>query len=51
VVRYANVIYFQFLIDEAGPVQFVVEGEDLRALAEGRRLVRVGDGSGWASTL
>jgi len=35
------------LIDVAGPVQFVVEGEDLRALAEGRRLVQLQDGWGW----
>ena len=35
------------LLDVAGPVSFVVEGEDLRLLAEGRRLQRVGE-SGWA---
>lgn len=36
------------LIDVAGPVMFVVEEEDLRALAEGYRLVQVGDRHGWA---
>jgi hypothetical protein len=36
------------LVDVAGPVMFVVQGEDLRALAEGHRLVRVG--SRWAWT-
>ena len=35
------------LLDVAGPVSYVVEGEDLRLLAEGRRLQRVGE-SGWA---
>jgi len=38
------------LIDVAGPVLFAVEGEDLRALAEGHRLVQLEDGRyGWAS--
>jgi hypothetical protein len=37
------------LLDVAGPVLFAVEGEDLRALAEGHRLVRLDDGRwGWA---
>lgn len=35
------------LVDVGGPVTFVVEGEDLRLLAQGRRLQRVGEG-GWA---
>ncbi len=35
------------LLDVAGPVLFVVEGEDLAALAEGHRLVRLDDGR-WA---
>jgi hypothetical protein len=37
------------LVDVAGPVLFVVEGEDLVALASGHRLVRVEDHWGWAS--
>ncbi|MEO5653386.1 MAG: SseB family protein [Marmoricola sp.] len=37
------------LVDVAGPVLFVVEGEDLTALAAGRLLVRLDDGHwGWA---
>ncbi len=36
------------VLDIAGPVLFPVEGELLRALAEGSRLVRLGDGWGWA---
>lgn len=36
------------VVDVAGPVMFVVEGEDLRALAGGYRLVEVNDGFGWA---
>lgn len=35
------------VIDVAGPVTFVVEGDDLTGLAAGWRLVRVGDRSGW----
>jgi hypothetical protein len=31
------------LIDVAGPVMFVVEGDDLRALAAGELLIRLGD--------
>ena len=38
------------LVDVAGPVLFVVEGDDLRALAGGDRLVRLEDGRwGWLS--
>ena len=38
------------LLDVAGPVLFVVEGEDLDSLAQGRRLVRLDDGRwGWAA--
>ena len=36
------------LVDVAGPVMLVVEGEDLRSLAEGYRLVQAGDGWAWA---
>lgn len=37
------------LLDVAGPVLFVVEGEDLEALAAGHRLVQLEGGSwGWA---
>ena len=36
------------LLDVAGPVMFVVEGEELTALAAGDRLVRVESGWGWA---
>jgi SseB protein N-terminal domain len=35
------------LVDVAGPVRFVVEGEDLAALARGWRLVRLAEGWGW----
>lgn len=35
------------VIDVAGPVPFVLEGDDVRALASGWRLVRVGGGFGW----
>ena len=35
------------LVDVAGPVMFVVEADDLAALADGLALVRVGDGWGW----
>ena len=39
------------LVDVAGPVLFVVEGDDLDALARGDRLVRLDDGRwGWATT-
>ncbi len=36
------------LVDVAGPVMLVVEGEDLRSLAEGYRLVQAGDRWAWA---
>jgi hypothetical protein len=36
------------LVDLAGPTRFVVEGEDLEALAAGLTLVRVNDRYGWA---
>lgn len=35
------------LVDVAGPVSFPVEGEDLRALAEGLELVRIEDSWAW----
>ncbi|WP_310963326.1 SseB family protein [Nocardioides terrisoli] len=35
------------LVDVAGPVLFVVEGEQLAALADGLTLVDLGDGWGW----
>ncbi|WP_435741290.1 SseB family protein [Nocardioides sp. SYSU DS0663] len=35
------------LVDVAGPVRVVVEGEDLRALAAGWTLARVGERSAW----
>ena len=35
------------VVDLAGPVRFVVEGEDLRGLAEGWTLARVGGGAAW----
>lgn len=35
------------LVDLAGPVTLVVEGEDLSALAAGWRLGRLGDRTGW----
>lgn len=35
------------LLDVAGPVPVVVQGEDLRALAAGWRLTRVGERSAW----
>lgn len=35
------------LVDVAGPVLLVVEGEDLRALAEGSRLAPVGEHWAW----
>jgi hypothetical protein len=36
------------LVDVAGPVLLVIEGEDLRSLAEGYRLVETGSGWAWA---
>ena len=36
------------LVDVAGPALFVVEGEDLRSLAEGYRLVEAGERWAWA---
>jgi hypothetical protein len=36
------------LLDVAGPVMFVVEGEDLRALADGFRLTELGGQLQWA---
>lgn len=36
------------VLDLAGPVLFVIEGQDLDALAQGLTLVRVDDGWGWA---
>lgn len=35
------------LVDVAGPVLFVVEGGDLRSLAEGFTLARTGEGPAW----
>jgi subtilisin family serine protease len=35
------------VVDLAGPVRFVVEGEDLRGLAEGWTLARVSGGAAW----
>ena len=35
------------VVDVAGPVRFPIEGEDLRGLAAGWRLTRVGDRSAW----
>ncbi|GAB2855710.1 SseB family protein [Nocardioides pacificus] len=35
------------VVDIAGPVTFVVEGEDLVSLAAGWTLARVGEGYGW----
>lgn len=35
------------VVDLAGPVQVVVSGEDLRALAAGWQLTRVGERTGW----
>lgn len=36
------------VVDVAGPVMFVVEGDDLRALAEGYTLVAMNDSFAWA---
>ena len=38
------------LVDVAGPVLFVVEGEDLGALAAGHRFVRLEDAWAWTSS-
>ncbi len=39
------------LVDVAGPVLFVVEGDDLTSLAAGHRLVQLDDGGwGWLTT-
>ena len=35
------------VIDLAGPIRFVVEGEDLRGLAEGWGLARIGGSAAW----
>jgi SseB protein N-terminal domain len=35
------------VVDIAGPTRFVVEGDDVRALASGYRLARVGDSTAW----
>jgi hypothetical protein len=35
------------VVDVAGPVRFALEGEDLRAVAAGWRLTRVGDQAAW----
>lgn len=35
------------LVDVAGPVRFVVEGDDLEGLARGWTLARVGSGTAW----
>jgi hypothetical protein len=35
------------VIDLAGPTRFVIEGEDLTAVAEGWTLARVGDRTAW----
>jgi len=35
------------VVDLAGPVRFVVEGDDLQGLAHGWTLVRVGAGTAW----
>jgi len=35
------------LVDVAGPVRFVIEGDDLRGLAQGWTLARVGAGAAW----
>jgi hypothetical protein len=39
------------LVDVAGPVRFVVEPDDLRALADGFRLVPVGQRLAWAKAV
>jgi len=35
------------VVDVGGPVRFAIEGDDLRRLAEGWRLARVGEGPAW----
>lgn len=35
------------VVDVAGPVRFALEGEDLRAVAAGWRVARVGDQAAW----
>jgi hypothetical protein len=35
------------VVDLAGPVRFVVEGDDLRGLAEGWTLARIQGGAAW----
>ena len=37
------------VVDLAGPVQFVIEEEDLASLAQGHRLVRVGERWAWVT--
>lgn len=39
------------LVDISGPVLFAIEGQDLRDLAEGLVLRRVGDGWGWTRAM
>jgi len=39
------------LVDVAGPVMLVVEGDDLHALAAGHRLARLDNGWGWVESL
>jgi hypothetical protein len=38
------------VIDIAGPATYVIEGDDLTALASGYRLARVGDRTAWLAT-
>lgn len=38
------------VVDVAGPVQFVVEGDDLRSLAGGHRLVEIDGRYAWVTT-
>ena len=38
------------LVDVAGPVLIVIEGEDLRSLAAGHRLLRLDDGWAWVQS-
>lgn len=38
------------LVDLAGPARFVIEGDDLKRLAGGWRLVALGEGHGWIGT-
>ena len=38
------------LVDVAGPVRFVVEGDDLRAMADGLVLTELGGRHGWVRT-